>query len=91
MEKPFYNLMWYSYRRSKWNPFYYILGEVGMTKNAKKAWRSMKFDATDIEILPQGNVDRAQAKIVEKVFQDWWSKNPQMSDNLKKYIEENYK
>jgi hypothetical protein len=84
--------MRYGIKRSKWNPLRYILGEWTTTSNAKKAWKQIKFDASDIEIIsqPQFNNDTIKTYLVKKQLEKWWAENPQMSDRLKEMYDKHY-
>jgi len=73
MKKPFINLMRYSIERSKWNPLRYLLGKYTVTSNSKKAWKQVKFDASDIRITPEKH--SISDLIVRKSYAEYLNKN----------------
>ena len=89
MKKPYINLMRYSIKRSWWNPLRYILGEWTTTSNAKKAWKQVKFNASDITISSQKR-NPVHTLIMQKELEKWWVENPQMLEKLKTHFEKNY-
>ena len=86
MEKKFIPMMQYVIHRKWYNPLRYILGAKALTNNVKRALEEWNLDATDIEFIPSNEEDRTKALLMK----NWLKKNPQVMQNVTKYIKENY-
>ena len=78
--------MQYIIQRKWYNPLRYILGAKTLTNNVKRALEEWELDATDIEFFPSNEEDHTKALLMKK----WLKKNPQVMQNVTKYIKENY-